>query len=370
MTTGAKSSKARRVKESLLLEMTEQRIPIGARLPSESELMMQFAVSRTTVRQALAELSSEGFVAKQQGRGTFRVSPAERRRRGGRSMLVGVWFNWPSGPLYGPMLDGIRGELAHWGYHAVLEGGLETGAEREGIRSLIRKGLDGFIVSPSSDPSDSHEPIIEILEQGVPLVLIDKRLPGCEADLVTTNSRLGTEQLVSHLLGLGHRRIGFIGTANVSTVEERLQGYRLTLQKHGLAVDPAWTRISDEVYADHGRQAAHELLSLPSDRRPTAVFGANDPIAETVADVARGLGMQIPEDLSVVGFDAAGFDLEEPGWLTTYAQPKYRIGQQATQLLMCRIHNPAPHIQTVLLDGELVLGGSTAPPRGFAGCGS
>lgn len=363
MTLYAKESKTRLLKDCLLREMTEQRIPIGARLPSESELMARFAVSRTTVRQALAELTNEGFIAKQQGRGTFRISPEERRRRGEHSMLVGVWFNWPSGPLYGPMLDGVRSELGHWGYHAVLEGGLETGAEKQGISSLIRKGLDGFIVSPSSDPFDSHQPIVEILERRLPLVLIDKRLPGCEADLVATNNRLGAEQLVSHLAALGHRRIGFIGTANVSTVEERFQGYRMTLQKHGVTIDPAWTIVTDEVYSDHGRQAAEAMLSLAPGRRPTAVFGANDPIAETVADVARKLGLCIPQDLSVVGFDAAGFNLEQPAWLTTYAQPKYRIGQQAAQLLMRRIHNPVPHIETVFLEGELVQRQSTAPPR-------
>jgi GntR family transcriptional regulator, arabinose operon transcriptional repressor len=363
MTSVARESKTRLLKDSLLREMNEQLIPIGARLPSESELMTRFAVSRTTVRQALAELSNEGFIAKQQGRGTFRISPEERRRRGEHSMLVGVWFNWPSGPLYGPMLDGVRSELGHWGYHAVLEGGLESGAEKQGICSLIRKGLDGFIVSASSDPFDSHEPILEILKRRVPLVLIDKRLPGCEADLVSTNSRLGGEQLVSHLIELGHRRIAFVGTANVSTVEERLQGYRLTMQKYSCAVDPEWMKISDTVYADHGRRAARELLSLPSDRRPTAVFGANDPIAETVAQVARELGLSVPGDLSVVGFDAAGFNLEQPAWLTTYAQPKYRIGQQAAQLLMRRIHNPVPHIETVLLEGELVVRQSTAPPH-------
>ncbi|MEP0843854.1 MAG: GntR family transcriptional regulator [Phycisphaerae bacterium] len=342
--------------------MNEQVIPIGGRLPSESQLMSRFSSSRTTVRQALSELASEGFISKRQGVGTFRIAPADRPGRVQRSMLVGVWVNWPSGPLYGPILDGIRGELALWGYHVVVEGSLEAGSEHRGVLSLIRKGMDGFIVSPSSDPSDSHAPIGEILERRIPLVLIDKRLPGCETDLVATNSRLGAEDLVSHLVELGHRRIGFIGTANVSTVEERLQGYRVTLLRNRLPVQPEWIKVSSEVYADYGRQAARELLSLPLGQRPTAIFGANDPIAETAADVARGLGLRVPEDVSVVGFDSAGFGLEESDWLTTYAQPKYRIGQQAAALLMRRLHNPTPGIETVLLEGELIRRSSTAPP--------
>jgi len=357
-----RQSKAGIIKKQLLLEMSEQRIAIGARLPSESELMKQFAVSRTTVRQAITELSSEGFVTKKQGKGTFRISPTERRQPTEPSMLVGVWFNWPSGPLYEPMAQGIRDELAQWDYHAVFEGGMEAGAERRGVDSLVRKALDGFIVSPSSDPEEPHEPVSRVLDRKLPLVLVDKRIPGCPADLVCTNGQIGAECLVSHLIELGHRRIGFVGTAGVSTVEDRLHGYRLTMYRHGLPVDPSWIEVDEEVYRDYGRNAARRMLARAAASRPTAVFGANDPIGETIAEVARKQGMEVPRDLSVVGFDDAGFDSRQPAWMTTYAQPKYRIGQHAAQLLVRRIQDPRRHTETVLLEGKFVRRGSTARP--------
>lgn len=362
MYTDDRQSKTALITRQLLSEFTGNAVRAGQRLPSESELMVRFSVSRTTVRLALAELINQGLIERKQGLGTFRALPGRSRPPSQRSLLVGVWFNWPSGPLYGPMAEGIRDELTHHDYHAVFEGGMTTGAQSRGIETLIRKGLDGYIVSPSSNPRDPHEPIIEMLKQDVPVVLVDKQVSRCESDLVTSNGRLGAEMLVSHLIELGHRRIGFIGTSGVSTVVDRLQGYRLAMQRHGLEPDSDWIEVNELVFEDYGERGARRLLRQPPGARPTAIFGANDPIAETVARVARDSGLQVPAELSVVGFDDAGFGSEQPAWLTTYSQPKYRMGQQAAEMLMRRIRERATRRETVLLEGELILRESTAPP--------
>lgn len=352
------------VKEYLRVQILEDNIPFGSRLPSETELMKRFAVSRTTVRQALADLTSEGLVERRQGSGTYRLDPSRRQQKRERTMFVGVWFNRPAGPLYGPMVAGIRDELACWNYHAVFEGGAETGDEKAGIDSLVRKGLDGFIVSPSSDPGDPHDPIIQIVRRGLPLVLVDKRLGKYQTDHVSTNNRMGVEALVNHLLALGHRRIGFIGPDGVSSVEERLRGFHQTMRRAGVTVDPAWIEVNKNVFHDYGRAAGIRMLALPAEHRPTAIFGANDPVAESVAEVATEHGLHVPRDLSVVGFDDAGFDSDVTPWLTTYAQPTYSIGQQAARLLMERLQDPSRQIETILLEGKLVERSSTAPPPG------
>ena len=365
-----KRSKSRLLKDHLLDQMKEQHIPCGGRLPSETALMQRFSLSRSTVRQVLTELSIEGLIERQQGRGTFRVGGSQPiMRRSHRSMLVGVWFNWPSGPLFGPIAEGIREELLKWNYHAVFEiGGMEAGAEYRGIESLVRKGLDGFIVSPSTNLEDEHGPLIELIHQNLPLVLVDRQLPGYETDLVATHGELGAEQVVSHLIELGHRRIGYLGIEGLSTLDDRLRGYYQVMQEHGLPVEEAWVGNRRDVVRDHGREEARRILSLPPQQRPTAFFGANDVLAETIVVAAREMGIDVPGELSVAGFDDVNIDPSTPAWLTTYAQPKQRIGQQAARLLMNQIQRPTGRNTVILLEGQLVERASTGPaPASRAG---
>jgi DNA-binding LacI/PurR family transcriptional regulator len=360
MRQNGKHSKSQVLKEYLRREMLEYRIPIGAKLPPEAALMTRFSVSRGTIQRVLADLSAEGFLERQQGRGTFRIGPTRSPARAcERSMLVGVWFSLPAGFLFGPIAEGIREELGYWGYHAVFEeGGLEVGAEGRGVASLVRKPLDGFIVAPSSNGSDDHGPLLELIRRNVPVVMVDRTLSSQRTDLVTTSHELGSERLVTYLIQLGHRRIGFIGVPGLETIDERCSGLRLTMQRHGLDVDPDWVKMTDATATDCGRKAAADLLALPANRRPTAVFGANDFIAETFAIVAREQGVRVPEDISVVGFDDVNPLPGRPAWLTTYAQPKGLMGQQAARLLMKRIQDPSRDVVTLVLEGTLVVRGS------------
>lgn len=351
------------LKEHLIREMSELRIPVGGRLPSEAELASAFSLSRSSVRQVLSELTIEGWIDRQQGRGTFHSARHLDPKSAPRTMLVGVWFDWPSGPLFGPIAQGVREELNHWGYHAVFEdGGRQVGAEAVGVNALIHKALDGFIVAPSTKPGDDHSTLLQLIDRGVPLVLVDHQMVGHEADLVTTAGELGAEKVVGHLMEQGHRRIAFVGIAGIWTMEERLRGFELSLRRHGISVDDAWVQVAEEVSEDCGKRAAQMLLDLPPERQPTAVFGANDVIAETVAVVAREKGLRVPEDLSVAGFDDINPRPDRPPWLTTYAQPTRRIGQQAARLLMRRIRSPHSRAVCLLLEGRLIQRGSTCPP--------
>ena len=369
MSSQPKESKRGTLVEHLLKEMSQDRIPIGGQLPTEGELMERFSVSRGTVRDAITDLSSRGLVERLQGKGTFRLRTNPHfhvARPGGRTMLVGVWFNWPGGPFFGPIRESICEELALSGYHAVFEnGGFDFGAERQGIEALVQKQLDGFVVAPSWAPEDDHRALLRLCDHDIPLVLVDRLLPDHEADLVTTNNQLGARVLTRHLAELGHRRIAFIGVAGASTMEERLKGYRLEMRERRLPIDEAWIQFDAQVYTDAGAEAAGRLASLPAERRPTGIFCANAFIAEVVPDILRDRGFQLPEDISIVGFDNIRYSpTAEPDWLTAYEQPKRLIGQQAARLLLDIIKERPKRRQTIMLEGKLIERCSTAPANG------
>jgi LacI family transcriptional regulator len=190
------------------------------------------------------------------------------------------------------------------------------------------------------------------------LIDYDDEAPGC--NVVNASNRTGTRGAIEHLIGLGHRRIGFItGREDVGAARQRLTGFRDAMTRAGLTI-----RDRDVVTGDfeepRGYEAARELLER--DEPPTAIFASSDLAALGVVRAARDLGLQVPGDLSIVGFD----DLPEASWvvpaLTTVRQPLRDMGRVAVRRLMSMLDDPDQPPATIVLDTELLVRGSTARP--------
>jgi LacI family transcriptional regulator len=163
------------------------------------------------------------------------------------------------------------------------------------------------------------------------------------------------------LLSLGHRRIGFLGgRPDLESARLREQGYRAALKDAGVGVDPALMRVGG-YRPDLADQPAHELLSMPD--RPTAIFAANDLSAIRTMEVARELGLRIPEDVSVIGFDNVPESALTDPPLTTVAQPIHQMGAEALGMLTDLIRG-VPREPHVRLPTSLVLRGSCRAPTG------
>jgi LacI family transcriptional regulator len=199
------------------------------------------------------------------------------------------------------------------------------------VRDLISEThIDGAILS---SPVTDCEPVLKALESmNVPFVRISPGTNHARSSSVYMDDVQAADDMTTHLVNLGHRRIGFIrGHPNHLASSERLAGYRRALDRAGIAHDPALI-VDGEFDFDSGCRAALDFLDLP--RRPTAIFASNDDMAAGALAVAHERGIDLPGELSVVGFDDT--TLARTVWppLTTVHQPVADLARTATSLLL------------------------------------
>ncbi len=235
------------------------------------------------------------------------------------------------------------------------------------VESMLERGIRGVILG-SSPLSLKH--LSRVMKRGLQVVAFDRladESEGVKMDSVRVDNALGAKLAVSHLLELGHRRIGFVSGSVISASRrDRLDGYRATLQAAG--IEPVKELIwmenvnaseGEEEATDIGRAAARALLKLPNP--PTAFFAINDMTAVGVYAGARELGRRVPEDVSVVGFDDIHLCRIMHPPLSTVRQPLDQLMKSAVDLLIGRMEGKNQDVPAnVTLQPELVLRGSTA----------
>jgi DNA-binding LacI/PurR family transcriptional regulator len=295
-------------------------------------------VGDVTRRRILAAVDALGFVPK--------AEAVARARRGvGR---IGVLAPYSSYPSVARRLTGVLRAVGSRPVEVVVFD--QPSAARSTsplLGSLPVTGrLDGLIVVSLPLDDATAERLLRLAT-----VLVDVRHPGF--DSVHTDDSAGGRLVASHLLARGHRRFAFLGEAQesdlyVSPSQRRLAGFRAALGSYPLEVRPARHGVVSAV------AAARELLAGAD--RPTAVFAANDTLAAGVMRAAHSLGLAVPEDLAVVGFDDG--ELAEALDLTTVRQPLEESGRAAAELLLQRLDGPgAP--RSIALGLELIARGSS-----------
>lgn len=207
--------------------------------------------------------------------------------------------------------------------------------QEEYVEILRQRRVDGMIFGSVF----LHDPVVEgLIEAGYPCVMYNRRLRSGRGNYIVLDNVKASHDLTRHLLDLGHRRIGFIaGLREISTATDRLRGYRAALRAIGLPVDPSLIRPG-AFKAEMAHRAAQELLKLP--RRPTAIMAGNDLMALGVMQAASDLGLRIPEDLAVAGFDDIEIAAHRQIQLTTMAQQKAEMGRLAVAWILEIIRDP------------------------------
>ncbi|TWI49831.1 transcriptional regulator, LacI family [Pseudoduganella flava] len=285
-----------------------------------------------------------------------------RRMRGDKSNLIGVFVNNYGSMVLHEITRMISSEARARGYDILLFNAERfDNPARTGTVEMLSKLCDGLLlVMPNG--ADRY---LESLEQhSVPAVLVNFDARPVRLPVVAIENRMGARAAVEHLLALGHRRIGFIGgTPHTGQSGERELGYKDALHAAGLRVDAALVESGAFAQAP-GNAAAQRLLALP--RPPTAIFAANDEMAYGAIDAVHSRGLQVPRDVSVIGFDDIPLSSHVFPPLTTMRQPLAALATQAVSDVVALIQGAGVTSARTAFPMELVIRQSTGPAPGAA----
>lgn len=284
----------------------------------------------------------------------YRPNAAARSLVRQRSGVVGCILSDLHNPFFADVADGIEERAVAAGYRALLSSGfLDPERERLALDTLLRLRVDGLIML------GTMMDVTEIIEAAnrVATVLIARRTDSMLLDSVTDDDEAGAQDVVHHLVELGHRDIAHIHAGGGAGAQGRRDGYERGMLRHGLTER---TRLVDGTYTEAGGYAAMKGLIGGPDL-PTAVFAANDLAAVGALDAAEEAGLVVPDDISIVGYDNLSLAGLHRISLTTVDQPRAEMGRIAVGLLLERLDEGRREARHVVVAPRLVVRATTGP---------
>jgi len=278
-----------------------------------------------------------------------------------RTLVLAVVIPDITNPFFGGLFRGVEDGAAPGGYQVLLcntDGSPDR--QRAHLHSLIARRVDGIILASSflKDPA-----VRWLRHQHVPYVLVNRFSDEGADPFVGSDDVAGARLATQHLIGLGHKRIGHLaGQSTVSTGVLRRRGFQAALAEAGLDVRPELVAESGFV-EEGGARAMERLLSLPEP--PTAVFAVTDMVAVGAYGLARGLGLRLPEDVAIVGYNDIPLASRLVPGLTTVHVPIHEFGSAAARLLLGQIAAGQATPKRVVYSPQLVVRGSTVAGPGL-----
>jgi LacI family transcriptional regulator len=344
----------------------------GDWLPTERALAEDLGADRRTIRMAINQLVRDGLVIRRphcrpivaKGGGESSEEAASKTEAASSTSSFIALLMWSGGGQLERAVTsqqrifwGMNQALAEAGYYAVFVDMGEVGTEKENaereaeqLRYMQKRGFGGAVFYPYA--YRSNRALIEEVSRTIPLVTIDRRIDSVNADFVGVDNYQAMYDTIAHLIAQGHRRIAYI-TKNeqICPVQDRIQGYIDAIRDSGLdemilsipsRTGQAWTAID-------------MIFRMPKHERPTAAAVFNDYSAMDLAQRLTSMGLSVPGDVALTGFDDIVPALPSGVGMTTVAQPYEDIGVKAAEVLIRRLKNPSAPIVSVHLPAELVI---------------
>jgi DNA-binding LacI/PurR family transcriptional regulator len=277
-----------------------------------------------------------------------------------KTNTIGVIVPEITSYFFSSIINGIQDFVNPLGVNMIIGQTNESYEEEKSIvQTFTSINVDGFLLSPSSE-SNKTDHLEMLVANNIPLVIFDRDCEGIEVDKVFVDEYSGAMQAVEYLIQTGCRRIAHIaGPQTLSTARHRLRAYKDALQKHKLPIREEYIIETNGFTPEHGIEPSKKLLSLP--HPPDAVFTINDGVAIGSMYVIKESGIQIPGEISVIGFDDDPHSSYFKPSLSTVWQPTYEMGMLSARLLMKRIssNNELSKLRIETLFPELVVRGSS-----------
>ncbi|MDF2507458.1 MAG: LacI family transcriptional regulator [Microbacterium sp.] len=306
-------------------------------------------VAATTVERVQTVIAELGFVR----------NDAARQLRAGRSRSIGLVVPDAGNPFFADVARGAEARADEDALAVLLGNSDENAAREDNYLDLFREQrVNGVLITPASDDTDK---LLRVQASGIPVVLVDREVPGSTFCSVSVDDVEGGFLAARHLLQIGRRRLAFVGgPEGITQVAQRLDGARRAVAEvPGATLEvirmPALTVL-------HGRAAGEEIAARDVGERPDAVFAANDLLAVgTLQALTLMRTIRVPEDIALVGYDDIDFATAAVVPLTSVRQPAQLIGRTAVELLLRSISEPdGDYERRVRFRPELIVRQSTA----------
>jgi LacI family transcriptional regulator, galactose operon repressor len=295
--------------------------------------------TRERVEKAIAEL---GYVP----------NTLARSLRSRRTNTVGLMVTDITNPFFTTLARGVEDAANEAGYTVIFCNTDESVVKEEKyLNVLLQKQVDGLLLVPSQSRASA---IQQIQKHGTPVVVVDRRIPGGNVDTVRCDSVDGAYQIMKYLVSLGHQQIAIMsGAVGVSTADDRVAGYRKALEEAGIPIDEEYI-FRQDFTPDGGYAMTMKAINLPL--RPTALIAANNFITIGAMKALQEVGLEVPEDIALVGFDDLPPALVTFPFFTVASQPAYQMGTRAMQLLLERLEGKEMNeFQEIILPTQLII---------------
>lgn len=351
------------VKESILSKILDGTYQPNQKISSESELMEEFGVSRHTVRLAIGDLVTEGWLYRKQGAGTF-CAEQEGVPAADQSKNIAIVVTYISDYIFPSIIRGAEKYLSENGYQVSLFSTNNNHLiEKQILEKIISQNFAGIIFEPTKsavlNPNINY--YLNIESKGIPYIMIHAYYDELDPLSITVDDEKGGYLQTEHLIKLGHSNIaGFFKVDDLQGTK-RMKGYIKAHREHRLVINPNYM-VSYSSDNKDTKPAAELRKFLESSNPPTAIVCYNDELAVLLLEVLREKKLRVPEDISLVGFDNSYF--ARVFGLTTIRHPQSEIGTAAGKLIIQLANSPHKpqldnKVESIVYEPELIIGDTT-----------